>query len=120
MALPVGHKKYGGRVKGTLNKRTEDFKRVLERHNFCAATALLDIYKRALNMSEALGASDEGKHLKIAGDMVKEIASYSFPKLKAIEQVKNSPLDGMSPEQKLEALESLKEVIKSQIIKDGP
>lgn len=55
------------------------------------------------------------KYLKIAADIAKEIASYSFPKLKSIERPKNSPLDGMTPQEKLQAMKQAVLMLEMQV-----
>ena len=114
MAFPVGHKKIGGRVKNVPNKRTASFLEILERENFCPATALIHIYRESMKNYDNLRAvgligsnqilgvpSEADRYLKTALDAAKDIASYSFPKLKAIEQSKPSPTDGMTQAEKL-------------------
>lgn len=111
MGFPKGHKGFGQSRKGIPNRRTTDFLSVLEARGFCAATAMIDIYEEAKStyenyaiIHEAIkGARDQANHetgqfaaptedkahqyLKIAADMAKELASYSYPKRKAIETI---------------------------------
>jgi hypothetical protein len=99
-------RKTGGKVKGSVNKRTKEFLAVLEQHNFCPASAMIAIHKEAMKTYENYGviydaicdAKEEKEgysapvqdnahtYLKIAGDMAKEISSYAYAKRKAIEQ----------------------------------
>jgi hypothetical protein len=98
------HKKIG-RPKGAVGKRTTEFLSVLEKNNFNVAQALVDCYQKAIKTYDNYGviydaicdakAEKEGwsapvedhahKYLKIAVDVAKDLASYSYPKLKAME-----------------------------------
>lgn len=131
----VGHKLAKGRPKGSINKRSQNFYDVLERENFCPASALIEIYREAKKTydnyatiydaiveakdAKGLDASPvedkADKYLKIALDAAKDLASYSFPKLKAIEQQKNNPLEGMTPDQKLEAMRHAVSVLELEV-----
>lgn len=101
-----------GRPKGLPNKRTLQFNEVLEKHNFCAASALIEIYQEARKIYDGYGkiyeairqAKSDGagydvpledkadKYLKIALDSASEIASYAYAKRKAIETTVNPEL----------------------------
>lgn len=129
MALPIGHKKYGGRVKGVPNKRTLAFIEILSRENFCPATALIEIHREAragynncidssvdLNSDRVSGAADKAdRYLKIALDAAKDLASYSFPKLKAVEQEKKSLTDGMSVQEKIDAMKQYVSILEMEV-----
>jgi hypothetical protein len=115
MPFQTGNNLSRGRPKGSKGKRTIEFQEVLERKNFNVAEALVWCYREAKNRYQEynkrfedgrLSAMEDNapKYLKICADMAKELASYSFPKLKAIEHQKVNPLEGMTPEQKLEAM----------------
>jgi hypothetical protein len=106
MKFEVGNKRGRGRPKGSLSKRTTEFHAVLEKHNFCAASAMIEIYEEAKKVYSSYAVIYEAivqaksaeagypaivedkadKYLRIAGDMAKEISSYAYPKRKAIEQ----------------------------------
>ena len=136
MPFKPGNNLSKGRTPGALNKRTQTFIEVMQKHDFCAATALIECYRDAKKIYDSYGiiydalteakiktgdpfpVEDKAdKYLKICLDAAKDLASYSFPKLKAIEQEKNNPLDGMSPEQKLEALQQAVKVLEMQVKK---
>lgn len=128
-----------GKPPGAINKRSRAFLDVLEKHNFCPATALMDCYKEAKRtydnyniihqaiieaneirkqMSGDIAAPTEDnahKYLKIAADIAKDLASYSYPKLKAIEQQKNAQLEGMTAEQQLEAMKHAVQMLELKI-----
>lgn len=119
-----GNKLSKGKPKGSLNKRTITFLETLEKEDFNPAAALIEIYREAKKtydnygiiyqaIEEARDAKGQNsfptedkadKYLKIALDAAKDLASYSYPKLKATEQKQDDPLKDMSPEQKLEAM----------------
>jgi hypothetical protein len=111
----VGHKLSPGRAPGSLNKRTVEFIEVLAAKKFNVPTAMLEIYAIALQrFTEELEKQDSGaispmesqapKYLKMCADLLIAMSGYAYPKLKAIEQKKDNPLDGMSPQEKLEAM----------------
>lgn len=118
-----------GRKPGSTNKRTAQFEEVLAKHNFCAASAMIEIFNESKKIyesyAEIYAAISEAreikglipleekadKYLKIAGDMACEIASYAYPKRKAVEttvdpglleMIKN--LEGKSTEELLDLL----------------
>jgi hypothetical protein len=115
----VAYKKgEGGRPRGARNKRTVEFMSVLEKANFCPASALIGCYLKALAdyeyYSELLRSNrispmedNSSKYLRIASDLAKDLSSYAYPKLKSIEQTKSSdeerPLKDLTDEE-LEAL----------------
>lgn len=104
----------GGRPKGAKNKRTQEFKEALEKRHFCPANALIDCYEKAMAdyeyYSELLRSNrispmedNSHKNLQIAASLAEKIASYTFPKLKSIEQIKDvnqdRPLKDLSDEE---------------------
>lgn len=133
-----------GKAPGTLNKRSREFIAVLEKHGFCPASALIECYTEAKKtydnygtiyaaIVEAKEARDREfgfsnvppedqahKYLKIAADIAKDLSSYAYPKLKAIEQTKSDPTHGMTPEQKLEAMKQAVQMLELQIKAHGP
>lgn len=128
-----------GKPKGAIGKRSKEFLAVLEKHNFCPATALIECYTEAKKTYDNYGviydaicdaneerARDHGfqnvppednahRYLKIAADIAKDLSGYAYPKLKAIEQTKNDPTQGMTAEQKLEAMKRAVEMLELQI-----
>lgn len=116
---------------------------VLEAEGFDAAKALIECYRDAKKTYDNYGLiydaisdarqeknsatgefatpteDNAHKYLKIAADIAKDLASYSYPKLKAIEQTKGSPLDGMTSEQKLEAARTTVQMLELQIKANG-
>lgn len=130
MAFKPGHQLSKGRPAGSLNRRSIEFRAVLEAAGFCPATAMMDTYKTALTkFAEECAKEDNGrispmeshaaKYLKIASDNAADLASYTYPKLKAIEQKKSDPLSDMTPEQKLEALKEAVKVLQAQVKANG-
>lgn len=136
MAFKPGNKLAGSR-KGVPNRRSVEFTSVLERHNFCPVTAMIEVYQEARKIYDnygviygaicaakimrdgEMGVPPEDKahvYLKLAGDMAKDITSYTYPKLKAIEQVKSAnPLDGMNAKEKLAAFKQAVALLESEV-----
>lgn len=101
-----------GRPKGSKSQRTIEFELILAKHNFCPATAMIEVFEEAkkVYMSYATiyqaiceaKANEAGypvpvedkadRYLKIAADMAKEISSYAFPKRKAIDMNVNQTI----------------------------
>ncbi len=71
MGSPVGHKKRGGRVAGTLNKKTQNLIDKCDAFGIDPFTALLEL------------TNDPDVSLRFAA--LKEICQYIYPKRKAIE-----------------------------------
>lgn len=133
----------GGRQLGAINRRSKDFLAVLEKHDFCPASALIECYRDAKKTYDNYGviydaicdarvrkndadgsyaapAEDNAhKYLKIAADVAKELSGYAYPKLKATEQTRGGPLDGMTQEQKLEAARAAVQMLELQLKADG-
>jgi hypothetical protein len=134
MANTTG-KKFGGRVKGTLNQRSMDFMQTLAANNFDPAKAQIECYREAWKVYEGyaeiyqaiwdkrLSQNEKSpppedkadKYLRIAFDAAKDLSGYAYPKLKSIERSPESPLANMSPEQKLEAMKQAVAVLELQI-----
>lgn len=112
-----------GRPKGSLNKRTLDYLEVLAYEDFDPAQALIHCYRESLGTWEQMKKDHRGtilpedahRYLKIAADAAKDLAGYAYPRLKAIEQKITNPLDGMTPEQKLEALKQAVALLEVQV-----
>lgn len=126
MPFKEGHKLAKGRPKGAVNKRTAEFRAVLEANDFCPASALMDVYKTALTkFAEDLEQVESGRmspmeskaanYLRIAADMAKDLASYTYPKLKAIEQTKHDPTKDMTPAERLAAMKQAVAYMETQV-----
>ena len=118
-----------GRPPGSLNKRTIQFMQTLEDAGFNPAQALIDLHKIALvRMAEEMESEDCGKispmeskvpqYMKIATDTAKELASYAYPKLKAVEQQRVSSTEDMTAAQKLEAAKMMVRLLEQQVKAD--
>lgn len=104
-----------GRPKGAINKRSQEIRLILEEAGHCPTTKLIHLARVAEARFEAETElvnsgryspmeSNAHAYLKMAIDANKELCSFINPKLKAIEQSRPpSPLEGMTPQQKLEA-----------------
>lgn len=126
MPFEPGHQLSPGRPKGSVNKRTVEFQQVLEKHNFNVAEALIWCYSEAKDryqdynerfMDGRISPMEDQapKYLKIASDMAKDMASYSFPKLKAIETKKSSLMEELAPEHRLEILKQYVQKLESDL-----
>lgn len=132
-----------GRPPGSHNKRTIEFMRVLEAEGFDPAKALIECYREAKKTYDNYGliydaiadartlkndsdgsfaapAEDNAhKYLKIAADIAKDLASYAYPKLKAIEQQRVNPTQDMTLEQKLEAAKIMVRILEQEAKANG-
>lgn len=120
-----------GRPKGALSKRTLEARQIAEAAGFCPITALMNIHKIAMaRFVEELDLvdsnrrspmeSEAAKYLKIAADTASDAAGYLFPKLKAIEQVKDNPLEQLNAAQKLEAFKQAIPILEQQAKAEEP
>lgn len=130
-----------GRPPGSLNKRSRIFiERIENEHGFDVAQELVWVFTEAKktyqnygtiydNINDARIEKGENffptedkadKYLKIALDAAREIASYCIPKLKSIEHIKNEALEGMTAEQKLEALRHATALLEAEVKKNEP
>ena len=125
MTFTPGHTLSTGRPPGSLNRRSQQVIDVLERECFCPASKFIDLYGIALaKFTEEVAKEDSGrispmessaaKYLKIACDQVAHLATYAYPRLKTIEQVQASPLEGMNVQDKLEALKQAVRALEAQ------
>lgn len=111
----IGHKQAKGRPPGSRNKRTLEFRAVLDENQFDPATELLTAYDVARECFNLSGRDEKPVYLRMVIDVLKEITSYSYPKLKSIDLIKSSPLQGLTPEEKLEKMRSAIEMLEMQI-----
>ncbi len=114
MGFAPGNKLAGSRA-GVPNKRTQEVRELLAGLGYCPTQSLVEISKIAMTrFVEELQLVESGRYspmesgasayLKMALDCAKELAGYVNPKLKSIEQVRSNPTEGMSPQQRLEAM----------------
>lgn len=120
MGFGPGNKMGAGRPKGSVNNRTRHFREVLEERGFDIAEAFLDIRDEAAkffleNRTDPIGGPQA---LKILLDVTNDIASYALPKLKSIE-LHSNPLDGLSNQDKLEALRDAVAILEDQVSKEA-
>jgi hypothetical protein len=113
MPFQIGNKLGPGRAKGAVNKRTVEFQAVLEKNNFNVAESLLWCFNEAKKQyidyrdrfqDGRISPMEDNapKYLKIASDMAKDLASYTFPKLKSVEHMKDNPWVNFTDDQKIE------------------
>lgn len=135
MAFEPGHKLAKGRPSGSLNRRSQAFFQAVEEEQFDAAREMIDVcltaksmYKNYALIYEALEQAriEKGEisfptedraheYLKIALTAAKDIASYCYPKPRFPDQKNNQYLEGMTPEQKLDALKQAQNVLELEI-----
>ena len=99
----VGHKFSTGRPKGSPDKRTLKFQEVLEANGYNPALALLELQREAYQNYQR-GDDKAQAYFKDACNLAMDIAGYVFAKPKAIEITTNNAMEGMTPEQRLEAM----------------
>lgn len=91
MPFEPGHRNVGGRPKGSKNKKTIEFENTLKKYKFDIPRAMIDSFKKSeQRFEECLNADnpDEEKAASYMGHMIsllKEMASYVYPKLKGVE-----------------------------------
>lgn len=128
MPAPLGHPRYGGRAKGTPNKRTGLALEIISKAGFCPLTALMDGYKIALaSFTEEVQKVESGKlspmesqaatFLRIAIDCASQLAQYVHPKLKSVEQIRPNQFDGMTPQEKLTMMKQMVTLLETQVAK---
>ncbi len=124
----TGGYRYGGRAKGTPNRRSGAAAGIIAAAGFCPITALIDGHKLALtNFVDQLEKLESGKlspmeseaskYLKQAIDCASQLAGYVYPKLKSIEQVKPNQFDGMTPHEKLEMMKEMVKLLEVEVAK---
>jgi hypothetical protein len=104
-----------GRPPGIANKRNAEFKHTLEKYNFNPAEALLELYDKANQGWEFGNREEKPIYLKIAADLARDICQYTYPKLKSLELKKENALEGMTPEERLEAMKQAVAMLEAQI-----
>ncbi len=86
-----GQPKIGGREKGTPNKKSLEFQSILEKHNFNPGEALVEIYKKQMEIFNLMrekrpyALTNASILLEKAGVTVNNICQYVYPRKKAIE-----------------------------------
>ena len=131
MGFQPGNKIAKGRPKGSPNKRSVEVAAIMAEAGHCPTEKLIHLARVAEARFEAEiemvnsgrwspMESSAAQYLKMAIDANKELASFVNPKLKAIEQVKGpSPLDGMTAEQKLQAMKEAVKALQAQVKAEG-
>ena len=104
-----------GRPVGVVDKRISDFRAYMAKNNFNLGETYLELLQIARESHEYGNREEKPVYLKIAVDIVNNIADRLQPRLKAIEHRKESPLEGMTPEQKLEAMRSAVALLEREV-----
>lgn len=115
MKFEPGHKLAKGRPLGSLNRRTSELISKLEDGGFDPASELIDCYHEARKAYGKMSFADGLGYLKIASEIAKDLAGFCYPKIKAVEQIKGSLLDGMTPQEKLDAMKQAVALMESQV-----
>ncbi len=115
MPFQPGNKIAKGRPIGSLNRRTSELIAKLEEGGFDPAGELIDCYQEARAAYKKLDLEEGLGYLKIASDIAKDLASFCYPKIKAVEQIKGNILEGMSTQEKLEAMKQAVAMMESQV-----
>jgi len=86
MAENGGKRPGAGRPKGTKGKKTIEVEEMMAKHNCDPIEAMIRLAKMAEEDAQAEDTpKDRLPHYQFAGQMHKELASYRYPKRKAIE-----------------------------------
>lgn len=109
-----GHKLAKGRAKGSVNPLRKELQETMAEHGFSPAEAFMYLYDKAKNGIEFGNRHELPVFLKIATDIVKELASYSYPRLAAVQVSQKNPLEGMTHDQKLEAMKQAVALLEAQ------
>lgn len=132
MPFKPNHKLSVGRPKGSINRRSYEVKAILDEAGHCPTMKLVHLARVAEARFEAETElvnsgryspmeSNAHAYLKMAIDANKELCAFINPKLKAIEQVKTNPLEGMSSQEKLEAMRQGVKFLEAELKgKSGP
>lgn len=115
MKFEPGHKLSKGRPLGSLNKRTSELISLLEESGFDPASELIECYAEARQTWKKMPYDAGLGYLKIASEIARELASYCYPKIKSVEQIKGNILDGMSAQEKLEAMKQAVALMEAQV-----
>lgn len=131
-----------GKPKGAIGKRSRGAFAILEAHGFCPITAMIEVYRESRkvydnyaviydaicdariikndqNGSYPTPPEDKAHtYLKIAGDMARDIASYTYPRLKSIEHGPRD-FDDLTLEEQLEVADQLRLSIKEKMAARG-
>ncbi len=83
-----------GRPVGATSRSVAKFSKTMDKHGFDIAEELLEHYNRAMQEQEHFTAVN----------ILFNMAKYVYPTLKSIDNHESSPSDGMTPEQRLEAM----------------
>lgn len=119
MPFETGHKKYGGKRVGSVNKRTKEFETLLAHHDFCPASAQIDVYRKAEMQYESADQEQNTdlalKSLKIMSETSRDLCSYAYPKLKTIDYKKSSEWVNLTTLEQYKAVSVLQEELKKKL-----
>lgn len=104
MASSNSNRKPPGRPRGSVNRVSEAFADKIKAKGFDLVEAFLELHREGMKTYREGHDDHKMEGAKIALAAVKEMASYMLPKLQSISISKEDPLEGMTPQQKLEAM----------------
>ena len=110
-----GNKYSTGKPKGAVSKQRKEFLQTMEEHGFSPAEAFLYLYSKAKEGIEHGNRQELPQYIQIAAGLVKDMASYVYPKLSSVTVNPNNPLDGMTAEQKLEAMREAVKLMEREV-----
>lgn len=130
MTFQPGNKLAKGRPKGAVNRRTKEVAELAEELGCNPVEVLINFAKGDW---EALGYSKGTKSIYteagiIEEDLIspseriqaaKEVAQYIYSKKKSVEHITRNALEGMSPQEKLEAMREAVKMMEGQIDNPG-
>jgi hypothetical protein len=104
-----------GRQVGTPNKRTVAFYERIKDLGFDAAEEMVKIHSEAIRSLDFCNREERLMYLGIALKAAAEIAQYCYPKQKAVEVKRENHLEGMSPQEKLEAMKAAVKLLENEM-----
>lgn len=114
MKFEKGNKLSVGRPKGVPNKRNS-FRESLEQHGVSIPDRYFELLTMAMEDLDRSNEEQRPQYYSIVSGLLKEMAAYSFPKLKSVEHKNANPLDGMTFEEKLEAMKQAVKMMEGEI-----
>lgn len=115
----VPTKKPMGRPVGSYSNRSVAFFDSVMQEGFDAAKEIIGIFRAAKQKFEDPTTTDKSTYLSIALDAANKITHYSYPVPKIPDQATANALEGMTPEQKLEALKHAALLVEKEIKASG-
>lgn len=120
MPFQPGNKFSPGRAPGSTSKRTQEAIALFEKAQFNPIVQLMRVFEQAQQrFLESEKPTEAAMFLGIASGVAKDLVNYAYPKLRAVEHTQENPADKMTAQQKLEAIEIIRQSLIEEI-KNGP